>query len=173
MMMNHSEQHNLRLIACPHVFSVEHGRIDALRPAGGNVRDLLQSIAWTRDHESVRVYVDGVLVHQAQWEHVVPLAGESVVVRAVPMGGQRGGGKDVGRLVAMIAVIALAVSAPYLVGFIGVGAALFAGTTAGAFALTAATSIIGTLAINALIPAPLPRRALPQPLPAPHLQEAA
>ena len=170
--MNHSEQQNLRLIACPHVFSVEHGRIDALRPAGGTVRDLLQSIAWTRDHESVRVYVDGVLVHQAQWEYVVPSAGQSVVVRAIPTGGS-GGGKDIGRLVAMVAVIALAVSMPALVGLIGVGPALFAGTTAGAFALTAATSIIGTLAINGLIPTPLPRRTLPQPLPEPQLQEAA
>ena len=163
--MNHSEQQNLRLIACPHVFSVEHGRIDALRPAGGTVRDLLQLIAWTRDHESVRVYIDGRLIEQAQWEHVVPLAGESVVVRAVPMGGQGGGGKDVGRLVAMIAVMSLAIAAPYLSPFI-VGA--WAGT-----ALTVGISIAGTLAISGLIPPPLPRRALPQPLPAPHLQEAA
>ena len=170
--MNHSEQQNLRLIACPHVFSVEHGRIDALRPAGGTVRDLLQSIAWTRDHESVRVYVDGVLVHQAQWEHVVPLAGESVVVRAVPMGGQGGGGKDVGRLVAMIAVISLALAAPYLIGSVGLAAALFV-TTPGVYgAIVAATSIVGTLAINGLIPAPLPRRGA-LPLSARKLKEAA
>ena len=126
----------------------------------------------SRDHESVRAYVDGVLVHQAQWEHVVPLAGESVVVRAVPMGGG-GGGKDVGRLLAMIAVISLALAAPYLIGAAGLAGALFV-TTPGVYgAIVAATSILGTLAINGLIAAPLQRRALPQPLPAPHLQEAA
>ena len=172
--MNHSEQQNLRLIACPHVFSVEHGRIDALRPSGGTVRDLLQSIAWTRDHESVRVYVDGVLVHQAQWEFVVPSAGQSVVVRAIPTGG--GGGKDIGRLVAMVAIIgaSLFISGGGLGAFLpeALAMGLSAGTTA-ANVLAVTTSIVGVLAINGLIPAPIPRRALPQPLPTPHLQEAA
>ena len=171
--MNHSEQQDhLRLIATPHVLSTEKGRIDVMRPAGGTVTDLLRSIGWPHDSLSPRVYIDGRLIEQAQWEHVVTRAGESVVVRAVPMGGQ-GGGKEVARIVAMVAVIALAVSMPALVGLIGVGPALFAGTTAGAFALTAGTSIIGTLAISGRIPTPLPRRTLPQPLPEPQLQEAA
>ena len=167
------DPHNpIRFIACPHILSNERERIDVLRPAGGNVIDLLRSIGWPHDSLSPRVYIDGRLIEQAQWEHVVTRAGESVVVRAVPMGGQ-GGGKEVARIVAMVAVIALAVSMPALVGLIGVGPALFAGTTAGAFALTAATSIIGTLAISGRIPTPLPRRTLPQPLPEPQLQEAA
>lgn len=150
--MNEVEPVNeIRVIACPHVFSTEKGRIDTLRPAGATVLDVMRSIGWPWAHESVRVTIDGVQVHQAQWEHIVTRAGESVVVRAVPMGGGDGG-KDIARIVAMVAIIALAVSMPGLVGLLGVGAALFAGTTAGALALTIGTSIIGTLAINALIP---------------------
>ena len=156
----------------PHILSAENGRIDVTRPAGGTVNDLMRSIGWPSDSLHARVFIDGEYVKDAVWESTVPSPGQSVVVRAVPMGGG-GGGKDIGRLVAMVAVIALAVSMPALVGFIGVGAALFAGTTAGAFALTAATSIIGTLAISGRIPTPLPRRTLPQPLPEPQLQEAA
>ncbi len=145
----------LRLIACPHVFSVEKGKIDVVRPVGGSVADILRSLAWTREHESVRAYVDGVLVQQAEWEYVLPRAGQSVVVRAIPMDG--GGGKDVLRIVAMIGVIALAFAMPALVGLIGVGAALFAGTTAGALILTVGTSIAGTLLVSALIPPTQPK----------------
>ncbi len=142
----------IRLIACPHVFSTEKGRIDALRPAGGTVTDLLRSIGWTREHESVRVTIDGVLVHHAQWEHIVTRPGESVVVRAVPMGGGGGGGKDAGRLVAMIGILALAFAAPYLAPV----AWGLVGAWTGA-ALTATISIVGSLAISALIPPARPK----------------
>jgi hypothetical protein len=160
-----SHQDNLRLIAMPHILSIEKGRIDVQRPAGGSVTDLLRSIAWTTDRLHARVFIDGEYVKEAVWETTVPRPGQSVIVRAIPMGGGGGGGqgKDAARIVAMIAIVALAVSMPALVGFIGVGAALFAGTTAGAIALTVGTSIVGTLALNGLIPAPLPRQ-LPQPM---------
>ena len=160
----------LRLIACPHLFSTDKGRIDVVRPVGGTVADILRSLAWTREHESVRAYVDGVLVQQAEWEYMLPRAGQSVVVRAIPMAGG-GGGKDVLRLVAMVAVIglSLAVSGGALAPLAGVlagaggWAALVGGSTAALLA-GATLSIAGTLALTGLIPAPLPRRALPQPL---------
>lgn len=175
--MNFDQHSQIRLIAMPHVLSTERGRIDVQRPAGGSVNDIIRSIGWTPDSLSARVFIDGEYVRDAAWEYTVPRAGQSVVVRAIPTGGAMGGGggdggKDAARIVAMIAVIALAVSMPALVGFIGVGAALFAGTTAGAIALTAATSIIGALAISALIPVPLPRRGAIH-LPARELKEAA
>ena len=98
-----------------------------------------------------------------------------MVVRAVPMGGG-GGGKEVARLVAMVAVIGLAfyVSGGALGAVLpeALGMAFAAGTTA-ANVLAVTTSIVGVLALNGLIPAPLPRRALPQPIPEPRLQEAA
>ena len=169
----------LRLIACPHIFSVEKGKIDVVRPAGGSVADILRSLAWTREHESVRAYVDGILVQQAEWEYMLPRAGQSVVVRAIPMGGG-GGGKDVMRLVAMVAVIglSLAVSGGALAPLAGIlagagGWAALAGGSTAALLAGATLSIAGTLALTGLIPTPLPRRALPQPVPEPRLQEAA
>lgn len=172
--MNPSDrQADLRIIAMPHILSTEKGRIDVQRPAGGSVKDIIRSIGWTPDSLSARVFIDGEYVRDAAWEYTVPRAGQSVVVRAIPMGGGGGGGgKDIARIVAMVGIIALAVAMPALVGFIGVGAALFAGTTAGAAFLTVATSIIGSLAISALIPAPLPRRGAIH-LPARELKEAA
>ena len=171
------ERDNLRIIACPHILSIEKGRIDVQRPAGGNVKDLLRSIAWVPAGLSARVFIDGEYVKDAAWEYTVPGPGQSVVVRAIPMGGAMGGGggqgKDAMMIVAMIGIIALSVSMPALVGFIGVGAALFAGTTAGAAVLTIGTSIGLTLALSGLIPQPLPRRALPQPAHEPQWQEAA
>ncbi|MBC7837457.1 MAG: hypothetical protein H7Y39_02270, partial [Nitrospiraceae bacterium] len=81
------ERENLRLIAMPHVLSTEKGRIDVMRPAGGNVNDLMRSIGWTPDRLSARVFIDGEYVEDASWEYTVPRAGQSVIVRAIPMGG--------------------------------------------------------------------------------------
>ena len=53
------ERENLRIIACPHVLSTEKGRIDVQRPAGGNVKDLLRSIAWVPESLNARVFIDG------------------------------------------------------------------------------------------------------------------
>ncbi|MEO7860256.1 MAG: hypothetical protein ABIU05_07385 [Nitrospirales bacterium] len=152
--MNHSnQQDNLRIIACPHILSLEKGRIDVSRPAGGNVNDLLRSIAWTPDSLHARVFIDGVYVKDAVWETTFPGPGQSVNVRAIPMGGAMGGGenqgKDAARMVAMIGVLALAIAAPYLApvllaGWVGVAA-------------TAAISIVGSLAVTAQIPPALPR----------------
>ena len=158
-----NQQEDFRLIACPHVFSIEKGRIDALRPAGGTVNDLIRSIGWTPDGLSARVFIDGEYVKDAAWEYTVTRPGQSVVVRAVPMGGSEGG-KDTTRIVAMIAIMVLAVALPPAIGLLGVGAALFVTTPFVGLAITGTISIVGSLALNGLIPSPLPRRALPQPL---------
>ena len=52
--MEHSEQQDFRLIACPHVFATEKSRIDVLRPAGGNVNDIIRSIGWTPDSQTAQ-----------------------------------------------------------------------------------------------------------------------
>ena len=64
---NNTPQDNLRLIACPHVLSIEKGRIDVMRPAGGTVKDLLRSIAWTPDTLNARVFIDGEYIKDAAW----------------------------------------------------------------------------------------------------------
>ena len=164
-------QESLRLIAMPHVLSTEKGRIDVQRPVGGSVNDLMRSIGWTPDSLSARVFIDGEYVKDAAWEYTVPRAGQSVVVRAIPMGGGGGGnqGKDIGRMVAMIGIMVLAVATQqwWAVPLLGMSAATV-------FAVGLATNSITTsLALSGLIPQPLPRRALPQPARASELQEAA
>ena len=169
------EIQNLRLIACPHVLSTEKGRIDVQRPAGGNLNDLLRSIAWTPEGLSARVFIDGEYVKDAAWEYTVPRAGQSVIVRAIPTGGAMGGGqgKDATMIVAMIGIIALSFAMPAMIGSLGVMGAIIATTPGVAGALVAATSIGLTLALSGLIPQPLPRRALPQPARELELKEAA
>ena len=103
---------NLRLIVCPHVFSIERERMDTVRPVGGTVSDILRSIGWT-DAQSARVFLDGELVKNAAWQYTVPRQAQVLIVRAIPMGGGGGQGKDVGRIVAMVAILALAIAAPY------------------------------------------------------------
>ena len=165
---------NLRLIACPHVLSTEKGRIDVMRPAGGNVNDLMRSIGWTSDRLSARVFIDGEYVKDAAWEYTVPRAGQSVIVRAIPMGGGGGGqGKDAMMIVAMVGIIALSLAMPAMIGSLGVMGAIIATTPGVAAALTAGTSIMLSLALSGLIPQPLPRRALPQPARESQLQVAA
>ena len=101
------ERENLRIIACPHILSTEQGRIDVQRPAGGNVKDLLRSIAWVPDSLNARVFIDGEYVKDAAWEYTVPRPGQSVVVRAIPMGGGgEGKGKTPWSMVAMIGIMA-------------------------------------------------------------------
>ena len=42
------------------------------RPAGGNVKDLLRSIAWVPESLNARVFIDGEYVKDAAWEYTVP-----------------------------------------------------------------------------------------------------
>lgn len=147
---------SLRLIACPHVLSIEKDRLDRMVPAGGTVAAHLHAIGWQSESVHARVWIDGVFIEQARWESAVPEAGQSLVVRAIPMDNQ-GGGKDVGRLVAMIGILALAFVAPQLIGATGFLGSIIATTPGVGAALTAAVSIIGTLAITGRIPPARPR----------------
>lgn len=161
---------NFRMIACPHILSTEKDRIDRYVPEGGTVADHLRVLGWIPDSLNARVFIDGEYIEQARWEYAAPRAGQSVIVRAVPMGGGGGGqGKDAMRIVAMIAVVVASVVTQqyWAIGALGMSVAM-TGAIAGA-----AVSIVGTLVINGLIPVPLPRRPLPQPMPQRALQEAA
>ena len=166
-------QDNLRIIACPHVLSIEKGRIDVMRPAGGTVKDLLRSIAWTPEGLSARVFIDGEYIKEAAWEYTKPLAGQSVIVRAIPMGGGGGGeGKQAGQIAAMIAIMVIAVVAQQYWAIPLAAATGMSAMAASAVNVTT-VSIAGTLALTCLVPTPLPRRALPQPVREWDLQEVA
>jgi hypothetical protein len=159
--------HLTRLTIIPNLL-VDHGRVDRSMRDGETIASAMREAGWIPGETHARVSIDGRLIPSAQWEYIVPARGSSIVLRRVPMGGGGGGGKQTGSLVAMIAVMALAIAAPYAVpgllaagmgsmGFMTSFAALGAGTFGG-MALSAGIGIGGMLAVRALIPAPLPRR---------------
>lgn len=128
-------------------------------PAGMNIAELLEA-AGIEMTPYLIVHVGGGEVPFDRWEHVRPRAGRVVTVAAVPRGGGgQGGGKTALRLVATIAVIALAawvgagIGGPISAGGLGYGAGWGA-------AATAAIGIVGSLAVNALIRPPAPRLSL-------------
>lgn len=167
------ENETIRLIACPHILSIEKDRIDLEKPVGSTIKELMQSIAWHPSGMSARVLLDGKLVKEAEWGYVVPSAGQSLVMRAFPMGGDGGQGKDAMRIGLMIGVVAASIfTAGAAAGAVGIGGTFLGIGAAGwGAAAGAAVSIVGTLTINGCIPPPRPRRSLPRPLE--HQREAA
>lgn len=166
----------LRLIACQCMAS-ERERIDRYVAEGPTVAGHLRAIGWPPSkHMHARVMIDGHLIPEAQWEYIVPRANQSLVIRVIPMGGDSG--KTALRIVGMLAIV---VAAAYTGGgalsslsFLGEGLQMgLAAGTAGAYFAAGVVSIAGTLAMSAHIPAPLPRRALPVPIPDKTLKEAA
>lgn len=144
----------LRLIACPYL-ALEHGRIDRYVPEGETIAGHLRALGWQPEGLSARVFLDGRLIEQAQWEYTVPAGGQSLVARVIPMGGDEGG-KTALRIVGMIAVV---VAAAFTGGAAGGAVGSFFGVSAntGAALAMGAVSIAGSLALGALIPPARPR----------------
>ena len=151
----------LRIVACPRPFSVE--RLDFLETPGSTVAQLLGRCGLNPDRIHARVFLDDRLLPEAEWQTIMPSAGQILTIRVIPLGGG-GGGKDALRIVAMIAVVALAIySGGALAGLAGLtevveGVTVL--TTAGlvlSAVVTAAVSIAGSLVINALIPPAAPK----------------
>lgn len=155
---------SLRLVACKSPFSTQ--RIDLIVKAGGTLADIMRG-AGLNPACHARVFVDDVLFEREWWPLVCPEAGQTVTVRVVPAGGGGGGGKDTLRIVMMIAVVALAIYAPYGLAALGVEGMFV--TTAGVTSLSlagslvgAAVGIIGSLAIGGSIPPARPSLMLPR-----------
>lgn len=136
------------------------GRVSPLRPeaihvtlpAGGTIAEMLAA-AGVSTSPFLRVWVGDVEIIAEQWAHVRPKPGRTVSVAAVPGGGE-GSGKTVMRIVLTIAVVALAV----YTGGAAFGAAGAFGTSAvGQGVVAAGVTLVGSLAINALLPPPRPR----------------
>lgn len=114
---------------------------------------MLREIGLNPDPIFARVFIDDQLVPKSEWEWAVPKAGQQVTVRVIPTGG--GQGKDALRIVAMIGVITLAAvsagagGAP-LGGFLGFTGAAAQGI--GSAIIASTVSIVGSLAVTALIP---------------------
>jgi hypothetical protein len=112
-----------------------------------------------RDH--VHVWVDDAEVPREFWGRVRPRAGRLVYVRVIPQGG--GGGNKAIRTVLsiVIAVAAVALGQYYGVALASsiagstVAASSF-GAVAATAAITVAATMVGTMALNALIPPTIP-----------------
>jgi len=143
----------LRLIACPHICSIEKDRLDRSVEEGPTVAEHLENVGWEPLGLSARVFIDGRYIPDSEWGTLVPRTGQCLVARAIPRGGGGGGGKDVMRMVAMIGIMALAIGVPILVATTSL---IAAGTLGGAL-FTTAIGLVGTLAINALIPPARPK----------------
>ena len=101
------------------------------------------------------VFINGRVIPKNIWEEHKPKTGELVEVRAFPIPhGGGGGGKDILRVVLMIAVIALSAGA-------GFGAVAALGLTGGwavvvGAVVTGIVGVAGMLAVNALCPTKTP-----------------
>jgi hypothetical protein len=128
---------------------------------GETIADVMREAGWTPGMTNARVSIDGRMVDSARWEYIVPARGSSVVVRRIPMGsGSGGGGKQIGMMIGLIAVMALAwYAAPALFmaggAMLGMGQAATVAMMGGwGTVLSAGIGISGMLAMRALIPAP-------------------
>lgn len=150
-----------RLIACP---TLSHEtRSDTYVHTGTSVGDAVRALGWTTDGLSARVFIDGRLVPDAEWETAVPQGGQAVVVRRVLTGGGGGNtGKQIGMLVGMVALIAASFFAPgALAGaasFLGANGSVYGGILGASHAVQASVLVAGSLALHGPIPRPLPRR---------------
>jgi len=142
----------VRLVACPRPFSID--RIEQYIPEGTTVAEMMRGLGINPDRIFARVFIDDQLVPKAEWEWAVPRAGQFVTVRAIPTDG--GQGKDALRIVAMIAVVALAVASGQFYGA-AFASSIGVSNAVGAAIITTTVSIAGTLAVNALIPPPKPK----------------
>src|SRR5262245_39722997 len=108
-----------RLIAVPSLFT-EHGRIDKYVLEGRTLAQHIADLNWDPETLEARVSIDGRIIPQARWQFVSPKAGQSVVIRRVYTGGGgHNGGKNTTQLIAMLAVVALALTAPYAAAALG------------------------------------------------------
>jgi predicted phage tail protein len=103
-------------------------------------------------HHAVVVSINGKIVEETDFALTYAQPGDHMVICPIPEGGGSGGRKTVLRLVAMIAV---AVVAPYL-GPVIAGGLGFATVGFAASAFTLGVTVAGSLLINALLPPPKP-----------------
>lgn len=125
-----------------------------LRLPAGDTIEAMRIAADVPDVEGLEATLSGSVVPRDAWALVRPKPGTVLAFAVTPRGGGGGGGKTIARVVLTIAIVAAAV---YTGGAaagaleLGVGTAGFAVTSG---VVTAATTIAGTLLVNALIPVP-------------------
>lgn len=156
----YSEKKNVILNAVPHPLRTERYTVPVI--PGTSISQLVLDISKEYDiavelKSKINVLVNGQVVAQEDWSNRVIHQGDVIEYRAVPSGSS----------VRMLAVLALAVYAPYLANAalggsisVGVGAAATATSAAGVLAgspllaglATMTASLVGTALINAIAP---------------------
>ena len=129
--------------------------------AGMGIGDLLECREFVLDDGfDLEIIHNGRVLDIPAADAVVLLPGDAVAARIIPAGG--GGGSNPLQMVAMVALVALSISAPFMIGSIG-GAAhstggFFAGgtLTAAGSALAGGIMIGGSMLMSAVFPAPKP-----------------
>jgi hypothetical protein len=122
-------------------------------PAGLTVAEVVErAVPEAELRETVIVFCNGLIVKD--WNGVRVREGESLLLCAVPQG--RGGGKQIlGTILTIVVAIVAWYVAPVLVGAqAGTMAALSGMQAAAAYGIAAGITMLGTMAINAMIPPP-------------------
>lgn len=136
---------------------LEMARETLLLPAGGTIAEILlaaglppQAVAEGTYHVRLR---GGHDIPPAVWHRVRPKAGYLIEVRALPAG------SGFGNIARIVLQIGLVLVGAYLGGIYGasLGAALGTSAAVGTAIITTGVSLIGSLALNALIPPATPR----------------
>ncbi|MEJ7808457.1 MAG: hypothetical protein WKG03_21360, partial [Telluria sp.] len=137
------------VVARPHPFS-QRPAIVAVR-AGRTITQILAEVQEGDEPcATLRVEIGGHEVPRALWDRVKPKAGTQIACTVMPAGG--GSAKKWIRAILMVIVIVIALwitggGAAGLIGSMGLTAAQ----------ASAAVMILGTMAINALVPPPMPK----------------
>ena len=135
------------LVARPHPFD-NRDMVYAETQAGQTLLQMLGEHA----SQACEVSVGGHAVPRQLWGKVRPKAGQTIHVAVWPQGGGSGG-KWL-RVIALVVITVLSYGAAS--GAFAAGGYFAAGSTS-AYALAAGISVVGTLAINSLIPPPQPK----------------
>jgi len=142
-----------------HAFSSFNEVVEA--PQGRTVAEMVASLGFPADYDDyIHVWINDLPLEREMWEHLIPSAGQMVYVRIIPQGGEDGG-KDILRTIAQIAITVVAMYyAPALLGYEAGAAGWAAASNAGFSAslavasVSAAITIAGNMALNAIIPPP-------------------
>lgn len=123
---------------------------------GMGIGDLLEGREFVLDDGfDLEIVHNGRTLDIPAADTVMLLPGDAVTARIIPAGGG-GGGSNPLQMVAMVAMIALAVAAPYIAVGMGAEAAMFGAGTLGGSLLSAGVMIGGSVLMSAVFPAPKP-----------------
>ena len=114
---------------------------------GQTVREILIANG-VDQHQHIVIILNDRLLTVQEWDTICPENGSLINVKAQVAGGGGGDNNKVINTIAMIAVVAVAIYAPYALGFVTEAGAL----TMGGAMLSAGIMIAGSLIVNALVP---------------------